>query len=494
VNFQETPLDDEAENRLLRARLKIKKKWPFIMSSVYGLVPVSTTMIPTSCVTPGLVFGYNPDFIKSLPDEDMVCFVVLHEVFHPKLGYFERIAGMTDPYMLSVANDAHDLVINVMLRDAGWKPVPGALFPKDFGFPEGLTMEEYIDLLLKKFPPPPPIKIPAGGSGGNGKSDKDEPGKGGSGGKPDPNKKDGKDGQEKKQGHHPSQENGVCSGGCANPGDQLQQELEKQFGRSRPDVKAIERKTNHDIQEAMKGPGRGNVPGFMGEWAKRDEEESVIPWQEVLGHIIRDATGRIMSGGDDFSMSRPAKRSHLRRILRPGLIDHQIIPYFVLDTSGSMDVKQMMDGVRETCAILRQLGIDEAYWAEVDAGVALEPQKINLSFFEQEQFEFHGRGGTDFRPAFNAMKKLPQKPDIMFYWTDGDGPAPRSAPYNVEVVWGLIPGRWGGNRKPASWGHLVVISNDPKTRKQIEDANAPNPLVHDDDDEEDEDDDDEDVG
>lgn len=428
------PVDLAIEDILVRARLKIKKKWPFIMSTVYGLVPVPTDMIETSFVTPGLVMGYNPQFIKNLPHEDMACFVILHEAFHPRLGFFERVALLGEDY-LDVANVAHDLVINVMLRDAGWMVTPGALLPATYGLPEGLTMEEYIDLLLRKAPKPKPnAGAGAEGSGGSGKS------------KP----------------------SGVCAGKCGNAKDPAQAKFDEKFGRSKSNVKAIERKTSADVAEAMKGSGRGTVPGFMQEWAKTTQEQSLIMWQQVLSHIVRDATGRIMSGGDDFSMLRPAKRSHLRKILRPGLVDHQVVPFFVLDTSGSMDLVQLLAAVRETCAILRELGIDEAYWCEVDSDVALEPVLVNLNFFMQDKFEFHGRGGTDFRPAFTALDRLPVRPDIMFYWTDADGQAPDEPPFDVEVVWGVIPGRYGGNRKPASWGHLVVISNDPKVRRSIE--------------------------
>jgi len=448
MSIEALPLDPVVEDILIRARLKIKKKWPFIMSSVYGLVPVPTDVTETSFVTPGLVMGYNPTFIKTLPNEDMACFVILHEVFHPRLGFFERVALLGEDLM-EVANIAHDWVINVMLRDGGWMPTPGALFPKAYGFPEGLTMEEYIDLLLQNSPPPPK---PGKGDGKGGKDGKDK-GKG-----------EGKGGN----GHPTPKAGGVCGGQCGSTNDPAQKQFDEQFGRSKANVKAIERKTTHDIKEAMSAPGRGSVPGFMQEWAKRTEEASIIAWEQVLSHIVRDASGRIMAGGDDFSMLRPAKRSHLRRILRPGLVDRQVVPFFVLDTSSSMNLTQLLVAVRETCAILKELGIDEAYWCEVDSTVALEPTLVNLDFFMQETFEFHGRGGTDFRPAFKALEALPDKPDIMFYWTDADGQAPTDPPHDVEVIWGLIPGPYCRKKAPASWGHLVVISNDPDVRKGFE--------------------------
>lgn len=451
---------------LERARIFIKKKWPFMMSAVYGLIPVETDQIDTCFVTPGLVFGYNPHFIKILSDSQGA-FAVLHETFHPRLEFFERVAGKPDEYR-QIANIAHDLVINVMLRDGGFEPTPGALFPKTFGFPEGLTMEEYIELLMKN-------KKAASGAVAQSKQEAQggDKSSGKSGGKNKKNEKNesksGNPSKTKAEGSDEGEDeelDNVCGGGCANPNSPLQQQFEQEYGRTKANVKAIDRKVSNDIKEAM-GSMPGKVPGLLQQLIEKpDDEESRIPWPAILEDLVRGIAGRIMSGGDDFSMKHPSKRSHLRRILRPGLVDHEMVILFVLDTSGSMSEIMLWRALRETVAILRSLGIEEVYWMENDTQVELEPQRVDLSFFEKEGgFVFHGRGGTDFRPPFKTAKTMDI--DLMIFWTDGEGPAPTEAPDGFEVLWGVIPGDFYG-RKPARWGHLVVVHDDPERQKQIE--------------------------
>lgn len=429
-----------ADLALERARILIKKKWPFVMSGVLALVPVPVDTQPTTFVTRGLVFGYNRNYMAGLTDSQ-AAFVTLHEYMHPHLDFFGRLDAM-GMEMLEIANIAHDLVINVMLRNGGFDPPPNILFPAAFGFPEGLTMEEYIELLMKNAKQIPKVLAKVGGGGGGG------------GGK------DKKEGEGEKHLH-------VCAGGCSNPSDGTQQELDQKYGRSQANVKSVKRKTNHDIKEAS-GHMPGKVPGELKELVDRTEhEESKIPWQARLDGVVHDCAGRIISGGDDFSMKHPSKRSHLRRILRPGLVDREIVALMVLDTSSSMQEPMLWAAIRETCAIFRALGIDEIYWMENDTDVALEPKLVSLDYFEKNDFEFHGRGGTDFRPPFEAVKRLDLDIDLMVFWTDGEGPAPKEAPDAYEVVWGIIPGPFYG-RKPANWGHVVVVTDDPERERQIE--------------------------
>src|SRR5581483_1812220 len=61
-----------------------------------------------------------------------------------------------------------------------------------------------------------------------------------------------------------------------------------------------------------------------------------------------------------------------------------------------------------------------------------------------------GRGGTDFRPVFGSDFLRTQRPDIVIYFTDGDGPAPPRRPA-VPVIWCLTQ----AGRKPAPWGDMI---------------------------------------
>ena len=82
---------------------------------------------------------------------------------------------------------------------------------------------------------------------------------------------------------------------------------------------------------------------------------------------------------------------------------------------------------------------------------------------ELKTLPVHGGGGTNFIPALEAVQKLVPKPDICIYLTDGDGTAPAKPPRGMETVWCIVP--TGYARKPAEWGHLIVVSDDTKVRE-----------------------------
>ena len=58
-----------------------------------------------------------------------------------------------------------------------------------------------------------------------------------------------------------------------------------------------------------------------------------------------------------------------------------------------------------------------------------------------------GHGSTDLRPVFEPQFLAHVRPDVVVYFTDGEGPAPDHPP-RVPVVWCLTP----DGRRPAPWG------------------------------------------
>jgi predicted metal-dependent peptidase len=150
-------------------------------------------------------------------------------------------------------------------------------------------------------------------------------------------------------------------------------------------------------------------------------------------------------------------------MIRPGLIENVPIVGFVLDTSGSMGKEQLLASVLEAGKILEALGIDEVWFAEADAAIAMQFRIINAGALRK--LRIHGGGGTDFSPALDLAGKLNPRPDILIYFTDGDGYAPAAPPRGMEVVWCIVPSYY--NRRPAKWGHAVLITDDPM--KKLED-------------------------
>jgi predicted metal-dependent peptidase len=51
--------------------------------------------------------------------------------------------------------------------------------------------------------------------------------------------------------------------------------------------------------------------------------------------------------------------------------------------------------------------------------------------------KFLGRGGTDFRPIFDHIKKGKRKPDCVVIWTDGYGAFPQNWRPPYQVIWAM---------------------------------------------------------
>ena len=427
------------EERLATARAIVRKKWPYVMSTIYGFIPqpmsqaIEEMMIargqrPTLMTTKGMVLAYSKSYVMELDVEELASGLV-HEAQHILRGFFERVPLIPDEH-IPIYGIAADMPINQDLKDAGWKMRDEWVYPDKYGFPPGKTSEEYYELLLKK--KPPKNKNP-----------------------------------------------GMCSGSCNAPVEIeviLDSEKDDQgnvIGRSLAERKRIVRRTFEETKQHIETKGRGSVPGWMQQLVDIEYRPSRIPWPDRLQSVIREMTGPIISGGDDYSLKHPSKRSYSRGIARPGLTDQTIVPLFIVDTSGSMSVKQMMAGIHETIAVLTQFGIDEGFLCQVDASVAEEPRRVNLSDLSGS-IEFKGRGGTDFGPGFRAAIKMHPRPDLIFYWTDGDGYAPKT-PCPIPTVWGVVP-HSHHTRRPAPWGTVVTITENEAHPDDDED-NFQKPLA-----------------
>lgn len=431
---------DKAANVLAQARAYLKNKAPYIASTVYGLVPyfyrgmMAQEMGPIG-VTKGMVMLVDPDWAATLSPE-MMAACIYHECMHILRG-LERLEKLADR---ELANLAGDLAINPDLRNAGWTLPDWVAYPEKFDLEEGLILEQYYDLLKEQKE-----------SGKLGKSMCDLGGPGGKGGK-------GK-GKGKDQGQGEGEFTfgaGKC-GSCAGNGisDEIEAQVDAETGRNPADIKRIQKQTAKEIKNALNGPGKGNMPAGLKDLVEYEEPKKTVDWRQQLRSVIRRATGRMMAGRSDFSLRRPSKRSFLRGILRPGMIDRKVNMAFIRDTSASMGTEQIQAANNEIIQLFKQMGIESAWLLDADAR-SYTPVRVRVR--DIPKLEIQGRGGTSFVPALEAVQKLRPKPDIVIYLTDGDGDAPARKPRGMEVIWCVVPSQWG--RKPADWGRLVIIADD----------------------------------
>jgi len=473
--MSESPEDLERRclDALAAARAFLIYKAPYFSSTLYGLVPkVLPGMLAQTGgkggfgVTRGMVLYMDPEWFLAIEDQvDQTLSVtdrrkeateirgglLAHEVMHI-LRDLERIEAMPNQ---ELANIAFDLPINHDLEKAEFKLPEGGCYPRTFGLPEGHTGEQYYDMLQKKMPDVQ--KYCGGRLGHSGHGDGDSAGDNSGGKKGDQQNGGGQQDQRGPAAGHC----GSCAGSPLSKS--LEQKLDAEIGRTPADVKRLRDETMQAVKEAA-SMGRGTVPGSLEEMLQEKPGPSVVPWRMTLSRVIRRATGRIVCGQADYSMRYPSKKSYTRGIIRPGMVDRKVVVALIEDSSGSMGAQQLLPARAETVGVFKQLGIDEAWWFDADSDVAVEPRRIRMR--DVATLPVYGRGGTDFRPALDAVRKLKPKPDICIYYTDGDGVAPEHPPQDIEVVWCIVPTPNG--RRPARWGHLVVVSDDQKLRDPYE--------------------------
>jgi predicted metal-dependent peptidase len=445
---------------LAEVRALIRQKAPYYSRILYGLRPYFEKDLGTLGVTKGMVLIIDPVWFVKMdealvdldPGEDekkarlhMQAGCIVHECNHI-FRNLDRIERMPDK---DLANKAFDIPINDDLKEGGWTLPHWAIYSDSYDFEPGLSGEAYYELLKKG------AKKKKGKGGGGGKGKK---GKGGKG-----NKK-GKGGGSSGEGKFAAGKCGTCAGGAIDK--KLEEEVDAKYGKSKATRQRIRKNALNDIQRELRkgGKGRGTIPASFKELIEIEEKPPMVPWRVRLARVCRRATGRVVSGRSDFSLRRPSKRSYCRGIIRPGMIDRKPIIAFVEDSSGSMGPSQLKQARIEAAGVMKQTGVENAWFMDADAAVAAPPRIIRLR--DIAQLPVHGGGGTNFIPALKRVEELNPKPDVVIYLTDGDGPAPKNPPKGFEVVWCIVPTGYG--RKPANWGHLIVCSDDQELREPYE--------------------------
>lgn len=85
--------------------------WAFLVEKCkIHVVPKDDSSVPTACVDKNANIYFNEEFVQNCSD-NMLHFVLAHEVMHMLLGHFERV-GARNPMMWNVAGD---ILINHML-------------------------------------------------------------------------------------------------------------------------------------------------------------------------------------------------------------------------------------------------------------------------------------------------------------------------------------------------------------------------------------------
>lgn len=381
----------EATKVLSTARALLNKKTPYMMDAVYMLVPHPIKLPPQAngmAVTALGVLLYDPETItKKWKIEDVMTGLV-HEADHilrkhHKRG-IERSIASSEEHIWNVGTDAE---INDDLAAMQLPLLDTDATPKKYKLPDGKLAEWYFDE-LKKQATSTTITC-----------------------------------------------RGVCGSGAGSP-------LPDEDGLGAPVIADKQKREVHleamreSVAEAVMK--HGSAPANLKRWANefKNVKKKQIDWRTQLLASARLAVswakGNTHStyaqpnrrqGGVGWGAGAPVLAGSHRPIAEIALVQ---------DTSGSMGGAAFQSTIDQAGEILAASG-GKVTFMSIDAMVHTK-QKIKSA--NQIQALLQGGGGTDFRPAFTALKLLKPRPSIIVFATDGQGyyPEPSTVRW-CKTIW-----------------------------------------------------------
>lgn len=427
---------ERVETKLAAARTRLILDKPFLGALVLRLpLKAADGNWCKTTATDARHFYYNPEYIEQL-NPKQTQFMLAHEALHCALIHFAR-RGHRIKHRWDLACD---FAINPLLIEDGLTPPPNSLWMDQY---KGMTAEEIYPLIEDHEEMETLDQHLYDQEGESGEQD------GGGGSLPPPKQKSE---QKNKEGGAQLQVDENRQGG---------QDTESQPGRGSvddpypgetpdapppltPDEKETlgvqwRQRTAGAAQQAIQA---GKLGGALARMIEHHLQPQ-LPWRMVLSRYLSSLAR------DDFSYMRPSRREG--DAIYPSLRSAQIEVVIAVDTSGSVRREELNSFITEIDAIKGQ----------IRARITLLPCDASLAkgapwiYEPWEEFKLpeniQGGGGTDFRPVFEWVGKMDMQPQLLLYFTDGDGEFPRQPP-DYAVIW-LVKGR---NKTP--WGERVQLN------------------------------------
>jgi predicted metal-dependent peptidase len=381
---------------LAAGRLIASKKAPYFRALIQALVPYAVPGLGTIGITKHMLLVYDPEWIAQRTQEEMGA-LYWHEVMHKVLDHHNR-RGDKNPYLYNVAGD---IFINDQGRNMQLMFPKGGMFPELFGFPKNLSTEEYYALLYKKAEEQIKEII-------------DELQK-------DPN----------------AWKSGQCGSGAGNPMEN-EPDGPETGARSESELQQLRQRVAEAVKQHVQSKGRGDLPLGIDRWADEVTKPPKVPWQTILGRVVRQAVA-FRPGAVDYSYSRISRRQGgigfgPGRPIVPAFVRPVPRVAFVLDTSGSMGQDQLAAGIAEATGVLKATGAEITFmscdYAVHAVGKVTNPAELAKLV--------KGGGGSSFVPAFEHLAKMRDRPQLAVFATDGAILVPPQPPKGMRVIWLLI--------------------------------------------------------
>ncbi len=466
---------------LAQARLAACRKWPFATSAILSLVPVESPGLGTCAVDQHWRLYYDPEFLKAFKPE-IVAGLVCHEVSHLLLKHAARAKTMVAKEHLGIGglwNIATDCAINEQLRKEEIPLPEGACYPEVFGLEPGHAAEHYYRQLVDRehyyrqsvdqaeqamktlrkvlapilknrnhqgddIPPLPGIS----GSCADGERkpwEADPP----------------EDEETRAETHEQPQQSSDDSKGGGNGDGQAEGEGAATVNNAKaekPPAGIPEHEADQLIREvaqkAIKASGTRRGDALFGKWAEDILHPKIDP-KVLLMRAVRRSLQPTSGGCDEWTYRRPSRRQSHGNLLRPAPITITPRVVVLIDTSGSMDKRDLSLAVGLVAKVLSGLRLRDGIQVYAgDTGV-----HVATKCFGPRDVVLAGGGGTDVGAMLEQVYESSDKqakPDVMLAITDGYTPWP-DQPLPCHVVACLTSDERSGYNVP-SWIQSVVLN------------------------------------
>lgn len=399
---------------------------PFSFNMLVGMVQQPTSTIETLGVSVKqgrITLAYNPTFFESLEEAERT-FVLIHEMMHVLLHHCtHRTSG--DARRAYKENVAMDLAINSLITEEVGVKMPRfkedvgtkkkgeilGLLPSMFSFKDGLSYEQYMDLLDKKFPDESIVFEK-------------------------PTEKGGVDGDDSKEGNDGENDND-SEGGTGRKeisekcplGKITKHRIDPAHGEGYDEDAFIDDYVRNVVENIERNHTWGHMGAHAVEMVKKAQEQP-LNWGDILHLKI----GPFLS-----FQKQPSRRRWNRHYGKPflGNTTKSVEPVAVYaDTSGSVGSADLSRFIVEIERIANYTGV---YLWSFDTDVKDPDDEVLFTRRSIDSIEFKGRGGTYFAPVFEHARKKNISQVVVL--TDGFADTVTAEQIDgMEVIWVITKG------------------------------------------------------
>ncbi len=455
-NTEELELKKTALSEAESARAQLLVRQPFVgmLAMRMELITVVDSRMPTAC-TDGSTIYFSAPFLMELSNEQRI-FLMAHELWHCVFLHFKR-KGNRDHQRF---NYATDLEVNFMLQEQGFDVIELLPHKKEW---RGLSAEAIYDLLDSKAQRPDSADVhiydnDTDDGQTHGDSEETQEGGGKDKAKGQIYDNDTDDGQTHGDSEKTQEGGGKDKAKAQKGGDGSKKQsngagADGQWVKDddyQPGVDArADRKWRQWVVSAAQQVKRskGDLPAYLEQMIK-DQYQPELSWKEILQQFVSYCFG----GSRQWL---PPNRRHIHQgLYLPSRKDDFLSVVVAIDTSGST-MNDLPDFLAELKGIVTSFGRYDVTLIECDAEVQNVRHFSEWEPFEYEQFDFHGFGGTDFRPVFTWINDNIAEPKLLIFMTDGYGDVPANPP-QYPMLWVLT----SDGHPPAEWGWRAWLNND----------------------------------